>query len=104
MKTKLSKKGLKLIVLWVLLGLITIGLCVYGAISLYTCYINEFNAQIQQLGFYKSDITILWQYPKEIISIICIVIGSVGLLFIIGWIILTDKSDFYDYKSYTGLY
>lgn len=104
MKRRLTKKGLKLIVLWVFLILIAIGLCIYGGVSLYTCYVNEFNAQIQQLGFYKSDITILWQYPIEIISIIYIVFGSVGLILIITWIILIDKSDLYDYESYTGLY
>ena len=57
--------------LFILIGFITLvllGLCVFWSINIYTqryaLWLNEYNAQIQQFGFYKDDINLINQYKK----------------------------------------
>lgn len=49
---------------------ILLGLCVWWSISIYqqnhALWLNEYNTQMQQFGFYKEDISLLDQYSAKL--------------------------------------
>jgi hypothetical protein len=64
---------IKLYILVSFIILLLIGVCVFWSINIYhqnySLWLNEYNAQIQQFGFYKDDIILLDQ-QKELIKVI----------------------------------
>ena len=90
MKKKIS------IICIILIVLIAIGFIVYGCINSWEIYHNEFNAQIEIHGFYKEDVKVLWQRPKEILTAFMF-IG--GFLFLLGdsiFLIICILNDWWD--------
>lgn len=75
--TKKQKRRLKITLYSILLA-VCITLVVLSAINFYYIWLNEFNAQTAQLGFYKRDIKLLNQTWKIALSSITLTIGCAG--------------------------
>lgn len=73
MKRFERKTKIILIIVITLIALTLIGLCVFWSISIYhqnyALWLAEYNAQMDQFGFYKKDINVLDQ-QKEILWVI----------------------------------
>ena len=82
--TKKQKKILK-ITLYSILFAVGATLVILSSINLYYIWLNEFNAQKAQLGFYKADVKLLNQTWKIAISSIALFMGAAsGCLSVVG--------------------
>ena len=72
-----QKKKIKITVCVVLL-IICIVLALLSGFNLYHIWLNEFNAQIKQLGFYKNDVKLLNQTWQMVVSTGVLIISVIG--------------------------
>ncbi len=72
-----QKKKVKITVCVVLL-IICIVLALLSGFNLYHIWLNEFNAQIKQLGFYKNDVKLLNQTWQMVVSTGVLIISVIG--------------------------
>ena len=82
------------------IALILIGVCIYWSINIYwqnyTLWLNEYNTQMQQFGYYKEDIHLLNQFATQtairtqivfnIISCFVVIVSS-----ILGYFLVDSK-------------
>jgi len=94
---------MKKVIAYIVLGIIAVGLLVlniwfstYCWQLYYNMYLNEFNAQMSQLGFYKEDVHLLNQVSEEAKFIWCLIANIFNYLFIgIGAVVVGFKIDDY---------
>ena len=57
---------------------------VFACIGFYNLWLNEYNEQMQRLGFYKNDIILLNQMGLEILNITILIISIISFIISIG--------------------
>jgi hypothetical protein len=97
---------MKRIIAYIILGVVVIGLLVlniwfstYCYNLNYTLYLNEFNAQISQFGFYKEDVHMLNQINEynKFIGLLIVNVVNYFIIIIGGGIAGFAIYDFFDW-------